>query len=52
MTISYMIIAVNIAVLLVLTGICIRETRNVNEHIRYLTIAMRLERWRAEEQNT
>ena len=52
MTISYMIIAVNIAVLLVLTAICICETRNVNEHIRYLTIAMRLERWRAEEQNT
>lgn len=43
------IIAVNIAVLLVLLVLCISETRNVNDHIRLLTVAMNLERWWTDE---
>lgn len=44
---TQILIAVNIAVLLVLAVVCIRETRNVNGHIRNLTAAMQMERWYA-----
>lgn len=48
--ITHILIAVNIVVLLVLSGICIRETRNVNGHILNLAVAMRLEQWFLQEE--